>query len=66
MPNVRSLLSAFVALVLLNGLFASDAKRFDGKWLTTVSCPAARDALGFSYQLVSTVKDGVLHGLHGT
>ena len=40
--------------------------RFDGKWLTTVSCEAARDALGYSYAFVSEVKNGHFRGLHGT
>ena len=39
---------------------------FDGKWLTTVSCEASRDALGYSFRFVSEVKDGKLRGLHGT
>jgi hypothetical protein len=39
--------------------------RFDGKWLTTVSCEAARDALGYSYRFVSEVKNGSLRGLRG-
>ena len=66
MRNMRNVLSAFVVFTLSNAIVASDTQHFDGKWLTTVSCPAARDALGFSYQFVSTVKDGVFHGLHGT
>jgi hypothetical protein len=41
-------------------------RRFDGKWLTTVSCEASRGALGFSYQFTSVVKEGDFHGLHGT
>ena len=45
---------------------AADTPRFDGSWLTTVSCAAVRDALGYSFRFVSTVNDGVLHGLHGT
>jgi hypothetical protein len=44
---------------------AEDNQRFDGMWQTTVSCAAARDALGYSFRFVSTVKDGVFHGLHG-
>jgi hypothetical protein len=36
------------------------ADRFDGKWLTTVSCEAARDALGYSFRFVSEIKDGNL------
>jgi len=41
-------------------------RRFDGQWLTTVSCDASRGALGFSYQFVSVVKYGQFDGLHGT
>lgn len=66
MRYARTILSALVLMLLPNFLFASDTQRFDGKWLTTVSCPNVRDALGFSFQFVSTVRDGVFHGLHGT
>lgn len=45
---------------------ADDAARFDGKWDTTVSCTNASGALGYSFQFVSTVKDGALHGKRGT
>jgi hypothetical protein len=55
-----------LALLLSSVLFANDTQEFDGKWLTTVSCANYGDALGFSYQFVSTVKDGVFHGVHGT
>ena len=41
-------------------------ERFDGKWLTTVSCEAARDALGYSFRFISEVRDGSLHGQQGT
>jgi hypothetical protein len=41
-------------------------ENFDGKWLTTVSCEASRDALGYSYRFVSEVKDGKFRGLRGT
>ena len=48
--------------------FASAAatQRYDGTWQTTVSCAAARDALGYSFRFISMVKNGVLHGQHGT
>ena len=45
---------------------ASSEESFDGKWLTTVSCEAARGALGYSFRFVSEVKSGNLRGLHGT
>lgn len=41
-------------------------ERFDGKWLTTVSCEAARDALGYSFRFVSDLKEGNFRGLYGT
>ena len=44
--------------------FAADS-RFDGTWQTTVSCAAARDALGYSFRFPSVVQNGVLRGLHG-
>ncbi len=39
---------------------------FDGTWNTTVSCTNARDALGYSFEFVSIVKDDQLHGEKGT
>ncbi len=56
-----------LGLLVLPGVArAADAHRFDGEWQTTVSCAASRGGLGYSFRFVSTVKDGVLHGLHGT
>ena len=64
--RVRELLTV-LPLVLAPALAcAADTQKFDGDWQTTVSCSAARDALGYSFRFVSTVKDGVLHGLQGT
>jgi len=54
------------ALLLSPGISLAGGERFDGKWITTVSCEAFRDALGFSYRFVSEVKDGNFSGLHGT
>ena len=42
------------------------ATRFDGSWLTTLSCPAGAGALGFSNRFIAQVKDGVYHGGYGT
>lgn len=58
---------AVIVLMCVPGvLTAAATQRFDGTWQTTVSCAGARDALGYSFRFTSTVKDGVLHGLHGT
>jgi hypothetical protein len=40
-------------------------KRFDGSWDTILSCSNAAGALGYSFEFLSTVKDGVLHGEKG-
>jgi len=58
------LLLPVVLLIVPSVALAGDS--FDGKWLTTVSCENARDALGYSFRFVSEVKDGKLRGLHGT
>lgn len=65
MRRAKYILPGLVAVCLLNLSSASDNQRFDGKWVTTVSCEPARGALGFSYQFSSTVTGGVIHGLHG-
>ena len=57
---------ATLAVVLPSHQTLADGQRFDGAWQTTVSCAAARDALGYSFRFTSTVKGGVLHGTHGT
>lgn len=61
--------SAFILLtvpfMLLPGASWSapeNTRPFDGNWLTTISCPNAAGALGYSYQFPAQVKDGVLHG----
>jgi len=45
---------------------ATGAARFDGSWLTTLSCPAAAGALGFSNQFIGRVQEGIYHGAYGT
>jgi hypothetical protein len=56
---------AAIALMVLPAVSPSE-EGFDGKWLTTVSCEGARDALGYSFRFVSEVKNGNFRGLHGT
>lgn len=41
---------------------AQTANRFDGSWTTTVSCPDAYDALGYSFDVPTIIHDGLLHG----
>ena len=45
---------------------AEDAPaRYDGVWDTIVSCANSSGALGYSFEFLSTVKQGVLHGEKG-
>jgi len=66
MLNARARLVALGLMILPGVALAGDTRRFDGAWQTTVSCEASQGALGYSFRFVSTVKDGVLYGLHGT
>jgi hypothetical protein len=61
----KILLGAALAL-MLSPCVSLAGENFDGQWTTTVSCEAARGALGYSYRFVSEVKDDKLRGLHGT
>jgi hypothetical protein len=67
MPKTRYALGILIVVLLQSSSsMGADNHRFDGSWQTTVSCAAARDALGYSFRFVSTVTNGVFHGLHGT
>jgi hypothetical protein len=52
-------------LLVPGAVLAADANRLIGTWQTTVSCSAARDALGYSFRFDSIGQHGVLYGLHG-
>jgi hypothetical protein len=52
-------------LVLLPGILLAGEK-FDGKWLTTLTCPAKGNTEGYTWKLPSVVKDGNFRGEHGT
>ncbi|MGA2672132.1 MAG: hypothetical protein ABSE99_02785 [Terracidiphilus sp.] len=58
-------LAVVCALVLLPGRSIA-GERFDGKWLTKMSCPAKGKTEGYSWQFPSVVAGGNFHGEHGT
>lgn len=64
MRRIAPLCTAMVLLIAPRAAMAG--QRFDGKWLTTVSCAASRDALGYSFRFLGEMKDGRFRGLHGT
>jgi hypothetical protein len=41
-------------------------ERFDGKWLTKMTCPAKGKTEGYTWQFPSVVNAGDLRGEHGT
>ena len=44
---------------------ASDVRRFDGKWLGTISCKAVGDGPAYEWQFLANVKAGVFQAVHG-
>jgi hypothetical protein len=56
------LVSALVFLPAVS--FAVD--RFDGKWLTTLTCPAKGNTEGYTWKFLSTIQNGNFHGERGT
>jgi hypothetical protein len=56
------LVSALVFLPAVS--FAGD--RFDGKWLTTLTCPAKGNTEGYTWRIPSVITAGSFRGEHGT
>ena len=55
-----------VCLLLLLPAALIGGEGFDGKWLTTVTCPPKGSTEGYKLQLPSVVQDGNFRGEHGT
>lgn len=53
------------ALLLAGSASAEETGPFDGTWNTVLSCSNFRDALGYSFQFPSVVRNGELHGQKG-
>ena len=53
------------ALVLLP-VVSFAGERFDGKWLTTYTCPAKGNTEGFTWKFVGVVTAGAYRGERGT
>jgi hypothetical protein len=54
-----------LGLLVLPGVLRA-GERFDGKWLTKMSCPAKGNTEGYSWQFASTITDSNFRGEHGT
>jgi hypothetical protein len=52
------------ALMLLPGASIAGPK-YDGNWVTHLTCEAHGQTPGYKWEFPSTIKDGVFHGQHG-
>ena len=53
------------ALMLMPGVLLAGEK-FDGSWLTTLTCPEKGKTEGYTWKFPGVIKDGVYHGERGT
>lgn len=55
-----------LGMVILLPAKSSGAEKFDGNWQTRLVCPAKGDTQGYTWEFVSVVQNGNLHGERGT
>ncbi len=63
MRSIRHL--AVIALIFLPAVSFS-GERFDGNWLTKLTCPPKGNTEGYTWQFVSVIQTSSLHGERGT
>ena len=61
--SVRNLMVC--ALMLSPGILLAE-ERFDGKWLTKMTCPPKGSTEGYTWLLPSVIENGKFRGEHGT
>jgi hypothetical protein len=54
----RAALRLAVALLVWSIAFAQSRPRFDGDWLTKVTCPAKGNTEGYTWQFPSVIRNG--------
>ena len=62
-------LTTAAALLICSIAFAQDKpspQRFDGKWVTKMSCPAKGNTEGYAWEFGSVIENGKFRGEHGT
>lgn len=68
----RAALRVAAALLLWSIAFAQSTSspaqtgRFDGKWLTKLTCPEKGNTEGYTWQFASIIQNGNFRGEHGT
>jgi len=58
-------LLAAMALILVPAI-SFGGERFDGNWLTTITCPPKGSTEGYTIKLPTVIKDGSFRGERGT
>jgi hypothetical protein len=53
------------ALVFMPGLLIA-GEHFDGKWMTTLTCPPKGNTEGYTWKFPSAIENGNFRGEHGT
>jgi len=58
----------FIAICALLCLPAASfaGERFDGNWVTTLTCPPEGNTEGYTWKFLSVIQNGNFHGEHGT
>jgi len=59
------LLLMVCTLMLLSGV-SIGGERFDGNWLTKLTCPPKGNTEGYTLKFSSVIQNGNFHGEHGT
>jgi len=60
------LLSALVSACLFLPATSIAGERFDGQWLTKMTCPPKGNTEGYTWQFASVIQNSNFHGEHGT
>ncbi|MGB9234090.1 MAG: hypothetical protein WCC04_06720 [Terriglobales bacterium] len=66
---MRKLVLVLAALILLGSYATTQSAagdRFDGKWLTKLTCPPKGNTEGYTWQFPSVIQNGSYRGEHGT
>jgi hypothetical protein len=64
--NIRMVLRLAAALLVCSITPAQTPARFDGQWVTKLTCPAKGNTEGYTWQFPSVIQNSNFHGEHGT
>jgi hypothetical protein len=62
----KTLRNFSICVFLLLPAVSFATERFDGKWLTTLTCPAKGSTEGYTWKIPSQITAGNFRGEHGT